>query len=155
VDWAERFARVRRWRRGGERAPHKPLLLLYALGLVAYEYRCAFCGYDGALDSGSWPGLEAAHVRWWTHGGPNDVTNGICLCSIHHKLFDRGVLGITDQHRITVSVHFVGRSRAAERLVLSLNGSAAGLPMKGFPAVAAVYAAWHTREVFRAPARAA
>src|SRR5579875_1095047 len=32
VDWAERFARIRRWSRGSERAPHKPLLLLYALG---------------------------------------------------------------------------------------------------------------------------
>jgi putative restriction endonuclease len=32
VDWADRFANVRRWTRGGERAAHKPLLLLYALG---------------------------------------------------------------------------------------------------------------------------
>ncbi|HUK71192.1 MAG TPA: HNH endonuclease [Streptosporangiaceae bacterium] len=123
--------------------------------LVAYEYRCAFCGYDGVIDDGSWPGLEAAHVRWWTHGGPNEIANGMCLCSIHHKLFDKGVLGITSQHRITVSVHFVGRSQAAEHLVLSMSGNTARLPMKGFPAVAAAHAAWHAREVFRAPARAA
>src|SRR5579863_4533973 len=32
VDWAERVTKLRRWTRGGERAPHKPLLLLYALG---------------------------------------------------------------------------------------------------------------------------
>lgn len=32
MEWADRFAKVRRWSRGGERAPHKPLLLLYALG---------------------------------------------------------------------------------------------------------------------------
>ncbi|MGH3310114.1 MAG: phosphorothioated DNA-binding restriction endonuclease, partial [Streptomyces sp.] len=32
--------------------------------LVAYEYRCAFCGFDGSI--GRVPvGLEAAHVRWW------------------------------------------------------------------------------------------
>jgi putative restriction endonuclease len=86
----------------------------------AYEYRCAFCGYDGQLD-GSVVALDAAHVRWWTHGGPNEVANGLCLCSIHHKLFDKGVLGITDQHRVTVSVHFVGRSEASELLVVSLN----------------------------------
>ncbi len=31
-DWLERIAGIRQWSRNGERAPHKPLLLLYALG---------------------------------------------------------------------------------------------------------------------------
>ena len=31
-DWLERIAHVRQWARKGERAPHKPLLLLYLLG---------------------------------------------------------------------------------------------------------------------------
>jgi putative restriction endonuclease len=65
------------------------------------------------------------------------------------------VLGLTAQHQITVSARFVGRSQAAERLVVSLAGQPATPPMKGFPAVAAPFAAWHTREVFRLPARAA
>lgn len=121
--------------------------------LMAYEYRCAFCGYDGQLD-GTMIGLEAAHVRWWTHGGPNDVGNGLCLCSIHHKLFDKGALGLTRQRKITVSARFVGRSPAAELLVLSLNGRDATLPLKGFPPVSTPHATWHEREVFRAPARA-
>lgn len=122
--------------------------------LVAYEYRCAFCGYDGLLD-GCMVGLEAAHVRWWTHDGPDDLDNGLCLCAIHHKLFDKGVLGITERHRVTVSVHFVGRSKAAEQLVVSLSDREVSGPMKGFAAVAAPHAQWHEREVFRAPARAA
>jgi putative restriction endonuclease len=122
--------------------------------LVAYEYRCAFCGFDGLLD-GSMVGLEAAHVRWWTHGGPDEIANGLCLCSIHHKLFDKGVLGITERHRVAVSVHFVGRSEASERLVVSLTGREVIQPLKGFPAVAAPHAGWHAREVFRSPSRAA
>lgn len=32
MDWIERIAEIRRWTRVGERAPHKPLLLLYILG---------------------------------------------------------------------------------------------------------------------------
>jgi putative restriction endonuclease len=31
-DWLARVGSIRAWRRGGVRAPHKPLLLLYALG---------------------------------------------------------------------------------------------------------------------------
>ncbi|MGW7547195.1 phosphorothioated DNA-binding restriction endonuclease [Streptomyces sp. NPDC054770] len=82
------------------------------LVLTAYEYQCAFCGYGGML--GTVPvGLEAAHVRWWAYDGPDDVDNGLCLCSLHHKLFDKGVLGIGDGHRILVSQRFVGRSPAA------------------------------------------
>jgi putative restriction endonuclease len=122
--------------------------------LMAYEYRCAFCGYDGFVD-GFTPGLEAAHVHWWTHGGPNEVANGLCLCSMHHKLFDKGVLGITGQHQITVSARFVGRSQTAEQMVLSLVGQQASQPLRNFPAVAAPFADWHAREVFRTPARTA
>jgi putative restriction endonuclease len=32
MDWLERTAKLRQWSGNGTRAPHKPLLLLYALG---------------------------------------------------------------------------------------------------------------------------
>lgn len=32
VDWLQRVASIRQWSKGGLRAPHKPLLLLYAIG---------------------------------------------------------------------------------------------------------------------------
>jgi hypothetical protein len=32
MDWLGRIAKVRQWTRNGTRAPHKPLLLLHALG---------------------------------------------------------------------------------------------------------------------------
>lgn len=32
MDWLERTATLRQWTRSGTRAPHKPLLFLYALG---------------------------------------------------------------------------------------------------------------------------
>jgi putative restriction endonuclease len=122
--------------------------------LVAYEYKCAFCGYDGWLD-GTMVGLDAAHVRWWALGGPDEIANGLCLCALHHKLFDKGVLGITDGQQVAVSAHFVGRGQTAESLVLSLTGREVSLPQKGFPPIAPAHACWHTREVFRSPARAA
>ncbi len=63
--------------------------------LEAYEYCCAFCGYDGWLN-GVAVGLDAAHVRWRTYGGPDQLGNGICLCALHHRLFDRGVVGLSE-----------------------------------------------------------
>ena len=56
--------------------------------LAAYEYRCAVCGYDGRLGTDS-VGLDAAHIRWWAFEGPDELDNALCLCVLHHKLFDR------------------------------------------------------------------
>ncbi|KOG90000.1 restriction endonuclease, partial [Streptomyces varsoviensis] len=91
------------------------------LVLTAYEYQCAFCGYDGRI--GAAPvGLEAAHVRWWAFDGPDVVDNGLCLCALHHKLFDKGVLGVGEGHVVMVSQHFVGQSAAAREHVTALAG---------------------------------
>lgn len=121
--------------------------------LTAYEYRCAFCGYDGMI--GAVPvALEAAHVRWWAYDGPDEVENGLCLCSLHHKLFDKGVLGIGDGHRILVSQHFVGRSAAARDHVTALTGRPVIGPQPGARPVAAAHRGWHTSQVFKGSPRA-
>ncbi|MFG2697757.1 phosphorothioated DNA-binding restriction endonuclease [Kitasatospora sp. NPDC051984] len=120
--------------------------------LTAYEFQCAFCGYDGML-GGTSVGLEAAHVRWWSHDGPDEVDNGLCLCSLHHKLLDKGVLGLGDDHRILVSRRFVGRSEASRQHVLALAGRPVIGPQAGTASVAAQHRAWHTRQVFRGEAR--
>ncbi|MFF8812942.1 phosphorothioated DNA-binding restriction endonuclease [Streptomyces pactum] len=124
------------------------------LVLTAYEYRCAFCGYDGRI--GAVPvGLEAAHVRWWAFGGPDEAENGLCLCSLHHKLFDKGVLGVGDGHRVLVSQHFVGHSPAAREHVIALAGRPLVGPQPGARPVAAAHRDWHLREVFRGEPRPA
>ncbi|MFE2377329.1 phosphorothioated DNA-binding restriction endonuclease [Streptomyces sp. NPDC059398] len=124
------------------------------LVLTAYEYQCAFCGYDGRI--GTVPvGLEAAHVRWWAFDGPDDVDNGLCLCSLHHKLFDKGVLGIGDDHRILVSQRFVGRSETARHHVIALAGRPLTGPQPGARPVAAAHRSWHTAQVFHGSPRPA
>ncbi|MFH8659452.1 phosphorothioated DNA-binding restriction endonuclease [Streptomyces afghaniensis] len=124
------------------------------LVLTAYEYRCAFCGYDGRI--GAVPvGLEAAHVRWWAFGGPDEIENGLCLCSLHHKLFDKGVLGVGDDQRILVSQRFVGHSPAAREYVVALAGRPLTGPQPGVRSVAAAHRAWHTRQVFHGEPRPA
>jgi len=122
--------------------------------LTAYEYRCAVCGYDGQLLREA-VGIEAAHIRWWAAHGPDEVANALALCSLHHKLFDRGAIGLTPAHSVAVSSHFIGRSPAADSLVLSLVGQAVLDPQAGEQRPHVDHLAWHGREVFRAPARAA
>ncbi|BBA98517.1 hypothetical protein RVR_4725 [Actinacidiphila reveromycinica] len=122
--------------------------------LTAYEYRCAFCGYDGRI--GAVPvGLEAAHVRWWAFDGPDDVDNGLCLCSLHHKLLDKGVLGVGDGHRVLVSQDFVGGSEAARAQVTALSGRPLFGPQAGARPVAAAHRAWHAAQVFHGDPRPA
>jgi putative restriction endonuclease len=120
--------------------------------LMAYEYQCSFCGYDGTL--GGMPvALDAAHVKWWAMDGPDTVDNGVCLCSLHHKLFDKGVLGVTEDWRITVSGDFVGRSASARAHVLALSDQPATPPQALYAKPKPEYITWHQRQVFRHPAR--
>ncbi len=127
---------------------------LRELVLTAYEYRCAFCGYDGRI--GIIPvGLEAAHVYWRALGGPDELDNTLCLCSLHHKLFDKGVLGVSDEHRVMVAQRFVGHSTAARDQVIALTGRPLLGPQLGTPSIAPIHRSWHTAQVFHGPARPA
>ena len=120
--------------------------------LVAYEYRCAFCGYDGRL-AGDTVALEAAHVQWHSSDGPDSVENALCLCSLHHKLLDLGVMGLTPDHEISVSTRFVGHGDVAELMVLDLVGRPIRAPQPGEPPVEDEFIDWHGAQVFRSPAR--
>ena len=112
----------------------------------AWDRQCAFCGYDGQL-GGAPVGLEAAHVRWWSFDGPDELDNGLALCALHHKLFDRGVLGLDAGAQLTVSAHFSART-AAGHAVYDLHGQVLR-PRPGTPVPAAHHIAWHRREVFK------
>jgi putative restriction endonuclease len=115
--------------------------------LAGYEYRCAVCGYEGQV-KGQPVGLEAAHVRWWASGGPDVVANALCLCSLHHKLLDSGVLGLTEDYRLLVSMYFVARSDVGQRTVLDLAGRNLLDPQRGQPRVLVDHIGWHTTQVF-------
>lgn len=57
-------------------------------------------GFDGSIGRVA-VGLEAAHVRWWAfHGCPDELANALCLCSLHHRLFDRGAGSRPADHRL-------------------------------------------------------
>jgi putative restriction endonuclease len=120
--------------------------------LAAWNQQCAFCDYDGRL-AGAPVGLDAAHVRGFKLGGPDDLDNGLALCTLHHKLFDRGVLGIDENHRLTVSTSFAATSETGKRIYdLHAHPLRPSRPVTALPAIDHVR--WHAREVFKHPALA-
>jgi putative restriction endonuclease len=100
-------------------------------------------------------GREAARVRWWAANGPDEVSNALALCSLHHKLFDRCAIGLTPNHATTVSAHFNGRSPASDDFVLSLVDRPLLTPQVEQHKPHPDQIAWYGNEVLRAPARQA
>jgi putative restriction endonuclease len=92
-------------------------------------------------------GVEAAHVRWFALDGPDDLDNGLALCALHHKLFDRGVLGLDDHLAVIVSQRFSARTSSG-RAVYELHGRRLD-PRPGTRPPAAAHVSWHRHQVFQ------
>ena len=112
----------------------------------AWDRQCAFCGYDGQL-AGAVVGLEAAHIRWFNHDGPDEPDNGLALCSLHHALFDRGALGLTLDLRVQVSARFTARTDAGKS-TYALHGRVL-TPRPGTSPPHPAHVGWHLAQVFR------
>ena len=125
--------------------------------LTAYERCCAVCDYDIRLSDDLF-GLEAAHIRWHSHGGPDTIPNGLALCTFHHRAFDRGAIGLEpipgDGFALLVSRRLSGRSEALRQLV-----DARGRPLRPPQEQEFVpnldFVAWHRKQVFQGEPRGA
>lgn len=116
-----------------------------------YEQCCAVCGYDGRLQH-QLLGLEAAHVRWFSHGGPDAPDNGVALCSYHHKALDKGALGFDEKYNIIVSSHVFGQTGLDELLFRYIERPLR-FPQPGAPRPSLDHIRWHREEVFLEPRR--
>ena len=115
--------------------------------LRAYERKCAVCGFDVKL--GNTPiALEAAHIKWKSHGGPSDAANGLALCVLHHELFDRGAFTLSKQRQILVSDDAHGTQGFKEWLQ-RYHGKTILLPQRQSYYPEIQFIGWHVREVFQ------
>jgi len=65
--------------------------------LGAYDSKCAVCSVQLGI-------IEAAHIIPHSHeNGSDDIQNGIALCPNHHTMFDSGLIGISETHRVLVN----------------------------------------------------
>ena len=115
--------------------------------LRAYEYKCAICGFDVKL--GASPiALEASHIKWKSYGGPNEAVNGLALCVMHHKLFDRGAFTLSRQWQVLVSDEAHG-SVGLQEWLKDFHGQTINLPQRQTYYPEMDYIGWHVREVFQ------
>ena len=119
--------------------------------LRAYEYRCAVCGFNVRL--GHTPiALEAAHIKWHQAGGPDVENNGLALCVLHHKLFDRGAFTLSDKLEILVSDKANG-TQGFHQWLIQYHGAKIHYPQSTTYSPQNSYLEWHTNEVFQGMTR--
>lgn len=116
--------------------------------LSAYRDQCAVCGLDIRL-AGQPIAVEAAHIHWLKDAGPWDVRNGLALCVLHHRLFDRGAFTVMRDYRVVVANQVEGFG--SQDALVRFNGQ----PLQVIPLHRDLrpdsrYLSWHSREVFRA-----
>lgn len=70
--------------------------------LRAYDERCAVTGLK-LINGGGRAEVAAAHIRPVEASGPDIISNGIALSGTAHWMFDRGLIGLTDDLEILIS----------------------------------------------------
>jgi hypothetical protein len=58
---------------------------------------------SGSLGSSKEDEPNGRYIKCHQAGGPDEERNGLALCSLHHKLFDRGVFTICNSMSVIVS----------------------------------------------------
>jgi putative restriction endonuclease len=119
--------------------------------LTVYEYTCAVCGFDVRLGDIAL-GVEAAHIKWFQAGGPDIEANGLALCVLHHKLFDRGAFTVSPARQVHVSECAYG-SKGFTEWLLAFHSKPIRLPHSPHYLPKEEYLHWHMQQVFRGPAR--
>ena len=100
--------------------------------LASYNNNCCFC----SLNIPSL--LVASHIIPWKDSKEKraDPTNGLCLCSLHDKAFDRGFLGVDADYRILVSSSMKkikSKSKLHTIALVDIEGIEIILPNRFFP----------------------
>lgn len=113
--------------------------------LRAYGHRCAVCGFETRVGT-ALVGVDAAHLWWHGHGGADEVSNGVALCALHHRLLDRGAFTLADassRERVVVVADEAHGGEGFARWLLDFHGRPIAPPVHPTDRVAEPSMAWH------------
>jgi putative restriction endonuclease len=119
--------------------------------LTAYEHRCSVCGFDVRIGTNPL-GIEAAHIKWHQADGPDEERNGLCLCSLHHKMLDMGAFTVSSEFLLLVSKQAHGR-RGFDEWLMRFHAQRLRSPVRSEYEPAGEFLEWHTKQVFKQPPR--
>lgn len=108
----------------------------------AYGRSCAATGEH------SLPVLEAAHIRPYACEGAHAVSNGLLLRSDLHRLFDRGYVTVTPDHRLHVGKR-LKEDYSNGRTYYPLHGKNIAIPSVAADRPDAAALVWHNEHCFR------
>jgi putative restriction endonuclease len=107
--------------------------------LAAYDSKCGVTGWK-LINGGGRAEAEAAHIKPVEHAGPDSIQNGIALSGTVHWMFDRGLIGLSDE--LEILVHRKVNDRQGVEAMINSTGRLQA------PALAAhrphpAFLAWH------------
>ena len=75
--------------------------------METYGHACVFCGMQLRL-------LDAAHILPVAHpGGVDKTSNGIAVCTLHHRAYDNGLITFDHKGKILVNEHEIAALKDA------------------------------------------
>jgi putative restriction endonuclease len=114
--------------------------------LRAYDTRCAITSLKLINGSGR-AEVEAAHIRPVEANGPDIVSNGLALSGTAHWMFDRGLIGIADNHEILISRYV--NDTASVRAMINKTGRVL-TPTRAVDQPHPHFLRWHRENCFKA-----
>jgi putative restriction endonuclease len=113
--------------------------------LRAYDERCAITGLK-LINGGGRAEVAAAHIRPVEAGGPDIVNNGLALSGTAHWMFDRGLIGLSDELEILISRQ--ANDQSAIRQLINRSGRA-NLPRDPRDRPHPNFLRWHRDNCFK------
>jgi putative restriction endonuclease len=111
--------------------------------LSNYNNSCAIC----SLNHSSL--LVASHIIPWSKNIEARLNphNGLCLCSIHDKAFDQGLISLDDQFKVILSpqIHNI-KNKAINNYFIVFNNREINNPKKFFPS--SDFLSYHRNNIF-------
>ncbi|MFL6215506.1 MAG: HNH endonuclease [Blastocatellia bacterium] len=113
--------------------------------LTSYNYRCSICELS-LVEL-----LTASHIIPWSRNVERraDPRNGLALCAIHDRAFDRGLITLDDSFRVLLSrtAKIITSSRLHLVALMEIEGNMISMPKRFSPDPIAL--AYHRTEIFR------
>ncbi len=113
--------------------------------LRAYDERCAVTGLK-LINGGGRAEVDAAHIRPVENNGPDIINNGLALSGTAHWMFDRGLIGVSDDLEIIVSRH-VNDRESVDSLINKTRRLIGPLQERDRPHP--VFLRWHRENCFK------